>query len=143
MRRPIRTHRLSTAAIVSCAAFLLVAFAGIRSFWITDGMTFGQHRAVGFIGGNAIYVHADYKVTQAPIKFQSGYFQKFQHPPGILGFVIWNQVLRVTGRNFKVFRVLVPLWPLILLLLIAPIRWMMALPIQAAAFPVVTDGKQQ
>lgn len=141
MRRPIRTRRLSIVATVSCAAFLVVASAGIRSFWITDELDLGQHRAIGLIGGSAIYVRTAYKITPHPFRYQSGHYKKIQHPPGILGFVIWTQVLRVSGRNFKVFFAGVPLWPLLLLLLIAPARWMMALPVRAAAFPVVTDGE--
>lgn len=141
MVRPTRTRRLSIAAMVSCAAFLLVASADIRSFWITDELAFGQHRALGLIGGSAIYAHTTYKIAQHPM-YHSGYYKK-NSPPGVLGFIIGSQVLRVSGRNFKVFFVGVPLWPLLLLLLIAPIRWMMALPIQAAAFLVVTDNERQ
>jgi len=37
----------------------------------------------------------------------------------------------------------VPLWPLLLLLLIAPIRWLIARPANAPAFPVIAKARQK
>jgi len=54
MHRPIRTRRLSIDAIWSLLAFMVVAGAGVRSFWIADELT-GVRNEIGFAGGSVYF----------------------------------------------------------------------------------------
>jgi hypothetical protein len=46
MDRPVRTRRLSIAAMVSLLAAVIVAGAGVRSFWIDDLFSLNHGREV-------------------------------------------------------------------------------------------------
>jgi hypothetical protein len=126
---------------VSLLAFVAVAGAGIRSFWRMDELDFGQERATALNGGYLHYARASFKLGQGFVEHQSRRYQVIAYPNNFLGFAIWKQVVRFPNATGKIFRVRVPLWFPLLLLLIAPVRWLIARPQYALAFPVVTDAK--
>src|SRR2546421_3507917 len=123
MQGPTRTRRLSVAAMVSLVAFVLVAGAGVRSFWTMDELDFNHDRAIALNGGCLHYGHASWPINQELIAHQSRKYQVLVYPNGILGFALWHQALPPLGKQ-KIFRVCTPIWPLLLLLLIAPLRWL-------------------
>jgi len=43
----------------------------------------------------------------------------------------------------RFFDIMIPLWLTLLLVLIGPVRWLIARPANAPAFPVITDTKQK
>lgn len=145
MRRPTRTRRLSITAILSFVAFVVTATSGIRSFWSMDEFDFGQDRAIALNGGCLHYARASFKFRQDPFGHLTWRYQIITYPNNFLGFATWKGVVRFskgtgTGTG-SVFHLRVPLWPLLLLLLIAPLRWLIARPANAPAFPVITDAK--
>jgi len=141
MRRPTRTRRLSIAALTSSLAFVIVACAGIRSFWTYDAwqtVVHGEGYAfvlecgtAGFVcrSGEAIpsepggHVHGDENPDRYAVLFGIREFQ----------FHVSRKEAEIDLR--------IPVWPLLLLLLIAPVRWLIARPANAPAFPVITDAK--
>lgn len=133
MRRPTRTRRLSIAAIVS----LLAVCPYIRSFWTYGGFNFRYGREIELDRGCFLY-------EQAGVKHIWGAYLGNNYLDSIWGFAIGNQAAidPVTLGNISVFRIRIPLWPFILLLLIAPVRWLIAQPANAAAFPVIAYAKQ-
>lgn len=142
MHRPTRTRRLSIAAMASLLAFVMVAGAAARSLWVCDGWTYGGNQAIGFYGGRVIY-------TQVLPNLQSGHFSSTSTPidrtfrDAVWGFSAERKAfpapIKVNPRGQVSFiSVTVPIWPLLLLLLIAPARWLIARSASAPAFPVVT-----
>jgi len=140
MRRPIRTRRLSIAAMASLLAFAVVAGAGIRSFWTMDELDFGQRRATALNGGYVHYARASFEIGQGLVVHQSRRYQVISYPNNFLGFSVWKQVTSFPGASGTVFRLRVPLWFPLLLLLIAPVRWLIARPQYVPAFPVVAGA---
>ncbi len=137
MRRPTRTRRLSIAAIVSLLLFAMVAVPGIRSFWTWEVWSNHNGRLViALVRGRVSYLRASEVVTQL---LPPGYSSYKSSPD-------WNSI-RESLWGFRIdndqalFMMHVPIWPLLLLLLIAPARWLIARPVDAAAFPVVTGPK--
>jgi len=133
VRRPARTRRLSIAAIVS----LLAVCPYIRSFWTYDGFDFRSGGEIELDRGCFLY-------EQAGVKHIWGAYLGNNYRDSIWGFAIGNPVAidPVTLGNISFFRIRIPLWPVILLLLIAPLRWLIARPPNAPAFPVIVDAKQ-
>jgi len=145
MRRPIRTRRLSIAAVLSFVAFVVAATAGVRSFWTMDEFDFGQDRAIALNGGCLHYARASFKFRQDPIGHLTWRYQVIAYSNNFLGFGTWQGVVpypKGTGTG-KVFHVRIPLWPILILLLFAPVRWLAARPVNAPAFPVVTNAKRE
>ena len=54
-----------------------------------------------------------------------------------------HQVYRVGAQMTREFEIVMPLWPLLILLLIAPVRWLTARPANAPAFPVIANAKHE
>ena len=138
MRRPTRTRRLSIAATVSLLAFVVVAGAGVRSLWTWDVWTDGNGRVVGLEQGCIIYTHTVAARPDAPSTHLSGNAKDLPVPKNVLGFAVENRVEHNQFGNEKVFGLRVPVWFPLLLLLIAPVRWIFARPATTMAFPVVT-----
>jgi hypothetical protein len=136
MQRPIRTRRLSVAAIASLVGFVMVASAGVRSFWTLDELDFGYDRAIALNGGCLHYAHSSFAIDRQPIQHRSMKYQVLNSPNVILGFGIWNQV---PFPNAKIFRACTPIWPFLLLLLIAPLRWLVGRPAVTSAFAIITS----
>ncbi|HEX5243834.1 MAG TPA: hypothetical protein VFW23_11280 [Tepidisphaeraceae bacterium] len=138
MRRPTRTRRLSIAAVLSFAAFVVTATAGVRSFWTMDEFDFGQDRAIALNGGCLHYARASFKFRQDRIGHLTWRYQVIAYPNNFLGFATWKGIVRFskgTGTG-KVFHLRLPLWPISLLLLIAPACWLIARPANPPAFPL-------
>src|SRR6185312_12001459 len=142
MHRPTRTRRLSIAAIVSLLLFIVVAGAGVRSFWVRDEWDSKPLRQIILEGGHVGYTQtwgkwiisygiqgghhsskAAWANSSSALKFYLDNIDSFPDYPGAL-------------REFQIF---IPLWPVLLLLLIAPVRWLIAQPANAPAFPVITN----
>lgn len=141
MRRPTRTRRLSIAAMVSLLGFVVVASAGVRSLWIDDYLKFTGVGLIGLKGGHVYYIITDepwmggnkmWGFGSAPTRgVRVSHFFRFS--------IGAHQVYRVGAQMAREFEVVVPLWPLLFLLLIAPTRWLIARSASARAFPVVTQ----
>src|SRR5690349_15413273 len=136
MQRPIRTRRLSVAAIVSLVGFAMLASGGVRSFWILDELDFGHDRAIALNGGCLHYAHASWAIDRQPIKHGSMKYQVLNYPNVIWGFGIGNQTY---SPQQKIFRARTPTWPFLLLLLIAPVRWLIGRPAAPSAFAIITS----
>ena len=52
-------------------------------------------------------------------------------------------VVDIPDKQASLFMVNVPIWFPLLLLLIAPVCWLIARPANAPAFPIVTDGNRE
>lgn len=144
MHRPTRTHRLSIVAIEWFAVFLVVAVAGIRSFWIWSALGNGNDRAIFLMDGNLVFMHTSGRGGFYPSGFESAKPEADSSlRKGVLGFAIRSEITPNAFNNTseKQFILRVPLWFPLLLLLINPIRWLIARPIRGPAFPVVTDLK--
>lgn len=131
MRRPTRTRRLSIAAIVSM--LLLVVVAQAESHWIETPSPIGDSGSL--------------KLSDGTMEFRLGWNQKASIKPGslslsehkMLGFTVTKWV---AGFGPVILIIEVPRWPIFLLLLIIPVRWLMGHRANAPAFPVITDSKR-
>ncbi len=147
MRRPTRTRRLTIAAKVSLLAFMIVAAVGVRSYRTSDRWNLGGRRIM-LIHGRVLdaYDPADAAVTFPVHESYSAvnpYLPELFLPPkwSFAGFS-WSDIENVTISNCKRSTELclgAPLWFPLLLLLISPVRWLIAPRVAGAAFPVVTD----
>jgi len=149
MRRPARTRRLSIAAIVSLLTFFVITAAGVRSHHTLDRWNWRGRRII-LISGCVLCaydpasvnfpIHESYSAVNA-------FIPELFVPPGwsIAGFSK-NEIEHValgSGEPSTELCLKIPLWFPLLLLLIAPIRWLIARPANAAAFPVITSAKQE
>lgn len=146
MRRPTRTRRLSTAAIVSLLASVAVAGAGIRSMWIQDYWNLGTFRTIRTIalaGGCMRYgcLSGDLLAGVPPPRGHISLFRKRRIDSDIFNFSV-RDFISHSVPAYRQITVAIPLWFPLLLLLIAPVRWLIALPANAPAFPVITDAKR-
>lgn len=145
MKRPTRTRRLSIAAITSLLAFMALASAGVRSFWTWDGWVFpGEAELTGIMlhRGSIFCVHPTGETLQGGFRHVSGPVQTDPGLPGsILGFFVSND-LDHGADGIRTFALQMPLWLPLLLLLVAPVLWLVARPANAPAFPFITDAKQ-
>lgn len=142
MRWPTRTRRLWIDAVLSFVAFLAVVVAGTRSFWVWDAWGFGNGTIIGLEGGCVLFTHQK-PILQPPLKGPlHGVMEpaEFDFPGSILGFVVAKDLSHNHAGN-PIFGLQVPLWPLLLLLVVIPIRWLIALPANAPAFPVIACTK--
>lgn len=140
MRRSFRTRRLSLTAMVSLLAFVAVAELGIKSLWISDGWFDRNGHVIGVFEGCAVY-------SQITTRFNglvtSGHYTVRKKPDrhvlrtAISGFSA-TKIFLPNPRVAIGFEIVAPLWPLLLLLLIAPVRWLIARPVNTQAFPVIT-----
>lgn len=128
-----RTRRLSIAAIASSFLFLLIGGAGLRSLSFRGAILFGDSQLFGVVDGCAIYFKE--------IPFANAEKQPRPFEYGFLGFSVVRYHLP-SAPSVVYFRAAIPLYLPLLLLLIAPIRWLVARPLNAPAFPVITDAKQ-
>jgi len=150
MRRPIRTRRLSIAAMVSLLLIVAVTAEGIRSFKKYDELVYGYSRQLVIIGGDIGYTHTTgiYVPEDGTLAYSSGEIARSgwgdaDYPVCRFQMRVTNTV--VTGPGpIRIFEVWVPLWFLLLFLLIAPVLWLMsrrASTLSRPAFPVITDPK--
>jgi len=145
MRRLARTRRLSIAAMLSLLAFVVLAAAGIRSLWVFDAIgRSNQH------GGWAIEL-ADARATfelvlssgaSGPIG--RGHVSARLRPnSSIVGRAIWGfHAEKTVLPSMQLIQIITPLWLPLLLLLIAPVCWLIARQAKPPAFPVV-ETKQE
>ena len=126
MRRPTRTRRLSVAAIMSLLLFVLVAGAGVGSFWRSGKVTIAPQREIHLQHGNLEYL-------QTWPKPRIG-----ARPSDIDWSMLGFKVMRFALWTIVICRVDLPLWFPLVLLLTVPARWLIARPADTPAFPVVT-----
>ena len=155
MQRPTRTGRLSIIAILSLLALVAVAGIGVRSFWFQKSWTLQPasirrvaERVFTLNRGCVSYQQVSWISATSPTDLRAlGYMSgDFKSPSpghrGIFGFSETKEVVFIlTDRTLVIVVVDVPLWPLLVLLLIAPLRWLIARPAGGPAFPVVIDSK--
>ena len=143
MRRPTRTRRLSIAAIASLLVFAIFAVAGIRSFWTADGWFDSSGRLIALNAGCLTYWH-----FSVPNFLPTGHLSSSSSPDkrafeqALWGFRVDKNSSSDPSGNVSYFRVASPIWPLLILLLIAPVRWLIARPANAPAFPVIANANQ-
>lgn len=149
MRRPTRTRRLSIAAIVSLLLFVAVAGAGVRSFWTWDEWSLGTGLGVDLIRGCIDFMHQSKGNTvDSPLFAHSSVSADATDTLDSLILPKWSFAgfsERHVGDGNSTFEqtyFAVPLWPLLLLLLIVPVRWLFARAPNTPAFAVVTDVKR-
>lgn len=155
MRRPTRTGRLSITAILSLLALVAVAGIGVRSFWFQESWTL-QPASTGRVAERMIalnrgrvscedvsWITATKPSELRDLGYMSGDLKSpFPGHRSILGLSETKEVaLILKDRTLVILVVDVPLWPLLVLLLIAPLRWLIARPAGGPAFPVVIDSK--
>ena len=151
MQRPTRTRRLSIAAMVSLAAFAVVAGADVRCFWNYDiWQTVSKKGGCAIILGRGCAVFARRSGAALPgaipiMRRGHTHLDYQPHRSDILES-FWNFKIQ-NGAGLKpsygsMFAFGGPVWPLLLLLLIIPIRWLIARPANASAFPIITEPKQ-
>ena len=137
MRRPTRTRRLSIAAISSLLAFAVVASAVARSFWTFDEWDFGNR--MGRLGLRDGFVYRGVTLSMA------GKPTRINHPVHVSGEL--RPYDREQDQQSICFLIIasypgqwrmisMPLWLPLFLLLIAPVRWLVARRATAPAFPV-------
>lgn len=127
MSRLTRTRRLSIAAVVSLLLF--------------GGMTGTESQSIP-IGDSGLL-----KLSDGTMEFRLVWNQKPSADPGsssfsehdVLGFTVTKWV---AGFGPVHLIIEVPRWPIFLLLLIIPVRWLIARPPNAAAFPVIADTRR-
>lgn len=146
MRRPIRTRRLSIAAIVSCAAFWAVAAFCVQSFRAPDqSRALGRGGFIDLSNGCIDYMHMskiatlDRRVLEDP-SFSVAHSQSWDDHYSFAGFSFAHSIFDGERSTYEAFFFGLPLWPWLLLLLIAPVRWIIARPSSALAFPIITDA---
>lgn len=143
MRRPARTRRLSIAATWSMLAFVILAGAGLRSIrtydvWESNSWIIGLQngsigclRATGYYAGGPTnrlgHVSGDAKTVGPLVNLKFSFSNRDVIPgrPGALRIIEFH----------------IPLWFPLLLLLIVPMRWLIARPANAPAFPIIPDAK--
>ena len=147
MNRPTRTPSLSIAAIASLLAFGVLLGIGVRSFWMWDQWHIGMGKIIAIENGCVSYAHISDKSDRFPMMehdtFHAGGMPSINDSiPATWSFAGFSERRIVTAR-VEAFSFGAPLWPLLLLLLIAPVRWLIAWPTGGPAFPVITDTKQK
>jgi len=127
MRRPARTRRLSIAAIVSLLLF--------------GAMTGTESQSIS-IGDSGLL-----RLSHGTMEFRLIWNQKPSADPGsssfsehqLSGFTLTKWV---SGFGPVHLIIEVPRWLIFLLLLIIPVRWLVARPANAPAFPVISDTRR-
>jgi len=157
MRRLTRRRRLSIAAIISLLALVGVAGIGARSYSIQNTWTLQptprgkvMERIFTLNRGRISYEEVSWITATQPSDLRDlGYMSGDPKSPSaghrsILGLSETKEVVLILKDCTLVLLVVdVPLWPLLLLLLIAPIRWLIARPANAPAFPVIAKARQK
>lgn len=147
MQRRIRTRRLSFAATMSFAALLALSLAGIRSFWTSDALYLPAGCRLLISHGYFQYSHT--WISQAsgyPLKERSLSYESGLDPmePGslgrrFLGFSFFHIKASQTSNCLDLFELWIPIWFPLLILLIAPVRWLIARSGNAPAFPIIAE----
>lgn len=146
MHRSTRTRRLSIAAIVSLLAFVAVAGIGARSFWTWDTFeSWGDDgdRAFELVHGCVAYTRTSPDPPRQLLGARDHVHLVGQKSPSLYAVeqAIWGfNLTKQSLVGAKGFSIRLPIWPLLLLLLIGPIRWMISRPAGGPAFPVITEG---
>jgi len=148
MRRPTRTRQLSIAAIMSLLATVVKAGAGFRSFWSYDIYGIygsGAWQGIGIEKGRVVFMRT-WGTALTTQSYPAGHFSGKENlgvPWGVCGFSVNKESSPPAPYpDAHTFVLAMPLWLLLLLLLIAPVRWLIARPANASAFPVITDAPQ-
>lgn len=151
MHRPTRTRRLSLAAMVSLLAFVVLAAVGVRSYWTWDEWDLNWRKYGDVITvnrGSVTFRHFVSIIADTPVFGVTGHAsgdvrpEYISYEPGsIFGLVVRSEHLEAPF-NYERFIIRIPLWFPLLLLLIAPICWLIARPANAPAFPVVNTVQE-
>jgi hypothetical protein len=125
--------------------FVVVAGVGAKSVWIPDKWTFKSWRGIEVMGGRAFYWHWHGKSAagENPATGHTSFRAPFAITEDFWKFDVSDKQYYPELADFRSFVVCMPLWFPLLLLLIAPIRWIIARPANGPAFPVITDATQK
>ena len=143
MRRPTRTRRLSIAAMMALAVFVAVAAVGARSLWIVDSWYYRHSIGFRLEGGRFGCMYESSDRDNPGFTFTHFTFRTMPHQvlPVFWKFHVHHATYAATfpggsHGHTKVSVVWIPLWFPLLLLLIAPARWLIARPAKGRAFPI-------
>lgn len=152
MRRPTRTRGLSIAAAVSLVLFIAIAALWVHSYT----MTYTElHQRIRVQGQQIDFATDALRVCDGGLYF---HHEVTQFPVANMNLNEEKQLLQSQGSNYAFMKQApwdgatwpddpngrhVPLWIPLLLLLIAPVCWLVARSENVAAFPVVTDAKHE
>lgn len=130
---------------MSLVVFAAVAGAGVRSLWSLDLWESGNGRwGIVLAGGRAHFNHMSGLAAQYP---PTGHVHVDVRPNRsdiaqmVWGFRIDRDTLPFDNGRYSILHT--PIWPLLLLLLIVPVRWLIARPACASAFPVIANANQR
>lgn len=138
MHRPTRTRRLSIAAITSCAFFVIVAAVVVRSFWTADLLILRPGTTVVIDNSVVLFAHAPPDLIVGA-SHQSWPTRPYALNWSILKLSHTRHIIHREGTGAGTISVYgIPPWPPLLLLLIAPVRWLIARSENVPAFPVIT-----
>ena len=151
MRRPTRTRGLSIAAAMSLVLFIAIAALWVHSYTMTYTELHQRIR----VQGQQIEFATDFlRVCDGGIYF---HHEVTQFAAANIDANEEKQLLQSRGSSYALMKQPPwdgaawpddpngwhgPLWIPLLLLLIAPVCWVIAHPASTTAFPVVTDAKQ-
>lgn len=147
MQRRIRTRRLSFAATMSFAALLALSLAGVRSFWRWDALYLPAGSKLLISHGYFQYSHT--WISQAPgypLKERSLFYDSGLNPTEpeslgthFLGFSCFHIKASQTSNCLDLFELWIPLWFPLLILLVAPVRWLITRLGNAPTFPIIAE----
>jgi len=122
MCTPVRTRPLSIVAILSLLAFIIVAVMAVRSLWIVDAWQLGESTFIWTPRGRVYYV----RYSTAGIASQSLHSSSRGAPPSDAYALEFR--VKIWPNRSERLEISVPFIYLLLLLLIAPVRWLIATP---------------
>jgi len=128
---------------MSFAALLALSLAGVRSFWRWDALYLPAGSKLLISHGYFQYSHT--WISQAPgypLRERSLSYESGLNPtePGSLGRrFLGFYCFHIKASNcLDLFELWIPLWFPLLILLVAPARWLIARSGNTPAFPLVT-----
>ena len=136
-------------ALLSMVAFLAVAAVGVRSLWVHDSFyEFGDFgdREIDIYNGCVAFrrqaPNSPRKLITLIVARGHTATQLTPSPHSVGQAFRGFEKTETDLTASKIIVVKTPVWPLLLLLLVAPMRWLIARSPNAPAFPVITDAKQ-
>jgi len=134
---------MSIAAMMSFAAFVVLAVLSVRSFWTWDLLSDGVSEMITLSDGCVMYTHTS--TSGASGTSLNGHISGRGYPNrrsirrAALGFSATRSILPSGLGQLQISQVTLPLWPLLLLLIVMPVLWLIARPPAGLAFHVIAD----
>jgi len=135
---------------MSVAALVALSFVGVRSFWTSDALDLPAGNRLLISHGYFQYSHTWIsEAPGSPVSYRSLSYESGLSPtePGslgtrFLGFSYLHIKASQTSNCLDLFELWIPLWFPLLLLVIVPVRWLIARPANAPAFSIIAETKR-